>query len=507
MEIATFSIGFVHWQAIPEICKPGTLKPAFQFLADPKGSYPPANLPIVKPVGRVVPISSQARNDLDHTKKFWSIVQSRYPVQIVPSLGIGCSLPNVTLSSVQLRVLIHSFGLITSFLAEVETHPLFSGQQLAEFVYELERGQSLRSECHAMKKSANVRTLLKQVRDLLIPEMLNITPAPLHRDASTFRPFCILGLKEGNFPKTKDELDQSSEAKLQIHATLERATTAEGEVVDNQERYVIGAGGSAGTAVDTGWMFSSMNGIATYIRGSAKQADAKLLRSRTCHFHNLTAVTGLYRLYYSFVAAGLLTRQLVQEQHLVHGTEVLGSFRKEYPRWGIRWSIGKLKAHERVNNLLGDSSFGTGSTYKLFICYAHEDVEWLSKLRKMLGFQINEQRILLLNDHEIKPGTEWDPRIKGWLDSANAAVLFVSSSFFNSEYISKNELPAILTAKEDRGLRVYWVLVGSALWDRTPLKDVQSADTSLKPWADLPPAEQDKKVSELADKILREIEA
>lgn len=504
MELESLLVAFVHWQAIPEIVsKPGALRPGFEFLADSGASYPPPNLPIVKPLGRVVPISSQARDSLDLTRKFWSMLQPRYPVQIVPSLGIRSSLPGIALSSLELRVLIHSFGLITTFSAEIKSESPIPGPALTELLAKLEQGQSLHCDCKAMKKCTNVRMLFKGVRDWLIPQMLTVTPVPIHRDASAFRPFCVLVLGDGKVPNTLAEIEQAPDERLQLHAALERAPASQGEVNDDVERYDFQTGRGQGTGVDTGWVLYSMNGVASYLRGTADKPAP--MRTRLCHFHNLRNVSSLYRLSYSFLAAALLNPRVVPEQHMGYGSDIVRGFRKEYPWWGIRWSIPRLKAHEKVNNFVGESGRSSGSAYKIFVCYAHEDAGWLDKLSDMFAAPISAQLIELISDREIPPSAKWDVKIGGWLDSVRAAVLFVSPSFFKSEYIKDKELPALLKAR-DR-VKIYWVLVEDTLYTDSPLGLIQSADFPVQAWAGLSPEAQTTKVRQLAEKILGDMRA
>ena len=49
---------------------------------------------------------------------------------------------------------------------------------------------------------------------------------------------------------------------------------------------------------------------------------------------------------------------------------------------------------------------------KVFISYAHDDLDWLRLLRQHLGWLENNDQIDAFDDREIMAGEEWDPRIK-----------------------------------------------------------------------------------------------
>jgi hypothetical protein len=62
-------------------------------------------------------------------------------------------------------------------------------------------------------------------------------------------------------------------------------------------------------------------------------------------------------------------------------------------------------------------------------------------------------------DSQIAPGQRWESEIKRALSEAKVAVCLVSPSFVDSDFITRVELPALLKAEMDRGLRVYPVFV------------------------------------------------
>lgn len=448
MDFKTLSVAFVQWRALPEILsKPGALRPAFQFLADPSASYPPPDLPVLKTLGRVVPINSAALEDVPQTSKFWSMLQPQYPVQVVPSLGIQSTLPDVALRAIGLRVLIHPLGLITSFHAEIQADPPILGPTMAELLSKLEQGESLKSACQAMKNCTNVRKLFKRIADLLIPQILSVKPAELPRDVRTFRPFCVLMPHTGNFPGSEAELQAADDERLQLHAALERAagTPPKGEV-DRSDRYGLDAGRAWRTGVETGWIFSSMNGIAAHIRANDR-AEALVERSRGCHFRNLATVISLYRLCYSFVGAAILSPNAVPPQHVRYGATILRAIQTEYPRWGIRWGMRKLTAHDAVNSFV-DTALGaakgvrdatqTKGRKRVFISYNHGDAKVALAVRDYLQADFD----VMFDTYSMVPGEQIEQFIDRSIGAADAVISIVSSPSLLSSWVAYETVAA-----------------------------------------------------------------
>ena len=90
----------------------------------------------------------------------------------------------------------------------------------------------------------------------------------------------------------------------------------------------------------------------------------------------------------------------------------------------------------------------------IFISYSHKDSIWLQHLREV--FQILERlgEISFWDDELIPAAADWKATLEEKLDSANGAILLVSDSFLESDFIKKFELPRIL---EEKKKAVYWI--------------------------------------------------
>lgn len=131
---------------------------------------------------------------------------------------------------------------------------------------------------------------------------------------------------------------------------------------------------------------------------------------------------------------------------------------------------------------------------QLFISYSHNDQKWLDVIRAPL-----EPYVKLCDnvwdDRQIQPGEKWRETITDALDQTAVALLLVSPSFLNSQFIREVELPYFIEAAERYAVKVYWLLLSDLDNLNNPL-DERQAILNPKPPLDQLPAE--KLVLELA---------
>jgi internalin A len=76
------------------------------------------------------------------------------------------------------------------------------------------------------------------------------------------------------------------------------------------------------------------------------------------------------------------------------------------------------------------------------------------------------------------------------LSAAKAAVLLVSVDFLNSEFISNNELPRLLNAASENGLKIFWIAVRPSMVDDTEIIRYQAVHKE-PPLDQLEPAQRE----------------
>jgi formylglycine-generating enzyme required for sulfatase activity len=135
---------------------------------------------------------------------------------------------------------------------------------------------------------------------------------------------------------------------------------------------------------------------------------------------------------------------------------------------------------------------------QLFISYSHADRQWVERLQTMIRPLVRSHGLRLWDDSQIPPGAKWREEIETALAAAKVALLLVSSDFLASEFVTNLELPQLLAAAEEEGLRILWVPVRPSLVKRTPISAYQALGDPGRPLARMDPVEQEEALVEIA---------
>ena len=106
---------------------------------------------------------------------------------------------------------------------------------------------------------------------------------------------------------------------------------------------------------------------------------------------------------------------------------------------------------------------------QLFISYSHVDRKWVDRLQTVIRPLLRSHGLRLWDDSQIQPGDKWREEIETALAAAKVALLLVSSDFLASEFVTNSELPQLLAAAEEEGLRILWVPLWPSLVSHTPI--------------------------------------
>jgi TIR domain len=117
----------------------------------------------------------------------------------------------------------------------------------------------------------------------------------------------------------------------------------------------------------------------------------------------------------------------------------------------------------------------------VFISYAHQDMQWKTRLLTHLAPIIRVERLSVWDDAQIPPGAKWQDEISKALSRARAAILLVSPYFLASRFIAENELPPLLRAAEEDGLRILWISVSASHYEITPIGQYQALNDPSHP--------------------------
>lgn len=144
---------------------------------------------------------------------------------------------------------------------------------------------------------------------------------------------------------------------------------------------------------------------------------------------------------------------------------------------------------------------------KIFISYSHKDREWLERLQVHLRPLERDGLVELWDDSRIRTGDEWRKEINDALNSAAAAALLISADFIASDFIASEELPPLLAAAAEKGVKILPLILSPSRFEKIEsLSRFQSVNPPSKPLIKLEKGEQEEYLVKLSDDILRAIE-
>lgn len=139
----------------------------------------------------------------------------------------------------------------------------------------------------------------------------------------------------------------------------------------------------------------------------------------------------------------------------------------------------------------------------VFVSYSHADKNIIKRVQTHFKVLENEGvPVMFWDDTKIKAGTKWKEEIQKALSTAKVAVLLVSTEFLASEFITKNELPALLKAAENRGATILPIIIKFCRYTKhKQLSVFQAVNDPEKPLFGLTKNEQEKTLIKLINRI------
>lgn len=153
---------------------------------------------------------------------------------------------------------------------------------------------------------------------------------------------------------------------------------------------------------------------------------------------------------------------------------------------------------------------------RVFVSYAHEDLEWCERIKNYLNPLTQNNEIEVWTDQALEYGDHWRSTISEKLEQSTVAILLVSTAFLNSNFITNNELPALLHSAKSKGLLIVPVILEQCLFkyvtykfphpmegpEEFNLAELQVAGSPTESMAMLDKPQQNLVLYEIAKRIL-----
>jgi hypothetical protein len=131
-------------------------------------------------------------------------------------------------------------------------------------------------------------------------------------------------------------------------------------------------------------------------------------------------------------------------------------------------------------------------------------VKWIDRLDLHLR-QIPGLSARVWSDSRIEAGMDWRREIEYGLARAKAAVLLVGPNFLVSRFVLDVELPDLLKAAENEGVRIFPVITDPSAYEESTLGRYQSFNDPRKSLAKLSGPEQNETLLALARAVAKAV--
>ena len=168
----------------------------------------------------------------------------------------------------------------------------------------------------------------------------------------------------------------------------------------------------------------------------------------------------------------------------------------------VQYHLKSLRAPGRGAGPAVTAPAAADGRSSVFISYSHRDKDWLARLQTHLKPYERTKKVFYWDDTKIKPGARWREEIKKALTAARVAVLLVSPDFLASDFIADNELPPLLNAAQNNGLKILWIPLKPSAYEQTEIREYQAAAELSKPLNGLKEADQDEALVKIARSIV-----
>lgn len=111
---------------------------------------------------------------------------------------------------------------------------------------------------------------------------------------------------------------------------------------------------------------------------------------------------------------------------------------------------------------------------RVFVSYSHKDETWKDLVVTHLKPLVHQGDLVLWDDRKIDTGADWYPKIEEELEKADIAICLISADYLASDFINKEEIPAMKRRREEEGMLLLPLLLGPCAWKAVKwLKSIQ----------------------------------
>ncbi|WP_010523066.1 toll/interleukin-1 receptor domain-containing protein [Aquimarina agarivorans] len=144
----------------------------------------------------------------------------------------------------------------------------------------------------------------------------------------------------------------------------------------------------------------------------------------------------------------------------------------------------------------------------VFISYSKKDIHFLEALRVHLSYLEREYDFEIWEDSKIEAGDDWRKEIYEAIAKTSIGILMVSANFIASDFITNEELPALLAIAEKKGAKIFSIIISHCMFTNiAPIAKLQSLNPPTQPVVGMNVAEKDAFFLKVTQEVKRALES
>lgn len=141
--------------------------------------------------------------------------------------------------------------------------------------------------------------------------------------------------------------------------------------------------------------------------------------------------------------------------------------------------------------------------FNIFLSYAHDDENLMDCVRKQLVIYDRQNKIRKWWDRKLTAGASLHSEIDQHLQEADVILLFISPSFFDSDYCYDGEMQQALRQHAEQRSVAIPVILRPCEWASSPLGGLLAFPTDGRPLTTWP--NHDEGAKNVADGVMRAV--
>ena len=141
----------------------------------------------------------------------------------------------------------------------------------------------------------------------------------------------------------------------------------------------------------------------------------------------------------------------------------------------------------------------------VFIAYCFPEKKWFDRVHAAIKPVAGGEGLVVWDERRLRGGGPWKAELSEILAGRKVAILIVSDTFLESDFVTRAKLPALLESERAKGLKICWVLASHCLFELAGLDALDAANSSNAALDGLGLEKRDAELTEITRQLARHL--